>query len=167
MKNLSKTGPSILTFQTFVLCKKRDLKAEAGTDRYPFRMFRMLDTHISPFCLGLQVWTVWCGQLWGREEELGSRVVEGGDGDDPGPSELAGGTEQWPSAQVLSVVTGFWGSSVVSDCKILFQVFQVHMNVALMNWMKVHSDFSLFCILNWYSMLNLLDGRRNLYHFLH
>lgn len=58
MKNLSKTGPSILTFQTFVLCKKRDLKAEAGTDRYPFRMFRMLDTHISPFCLGLQVWTV-------------------------------------------------------------------------------------------------------------
>lgn len=34
-------------------------------------------------------------------------MVEGGDGDDPGPSELAGGTEQWPSAQVLSVVTGF------------------------------------------------------------
>lgn len=71
MKNLSKTGLGILTLQTFVLCEKKDLKAETGTKSYILSSKCRIHVFFL-FALRLRSWQYGKGRCEREEEEMGS-----------------------------------------------------------------------------------------------
>lgn len=123
------------------LCEEKGLKAGICTNRYSVPNAAYTYFYFLPWVLhlGSMVRAVRKGR---RRWEVKVIECRGANGLDPLSWQVAqsGGSQPRSSESP----EGFWGSSIINDCKIMFHILQVPTTVAL-NWIKMHGDFFMLC----------------------